>query len=358
MKYIFVLGRDRDLSYLELLSYFKSNNIKYKLEEINEKIIIAKIDNFDFKKAISELGGIVKIGVIINKDNLYEGSKNKISYAINYYSDDNLENYFKGWFKKNKIKALRKKKSTKNLNPRDISKDLIDYLCYKKYIGKTLVVSDLKDYKNRDKERPYNDFVRSISIRLAKILINLSQAKKNQKILDPFSGVGVILEEGIIRGFNVVGIDRDIKMVKESNRNLSFIKKKYENNSKFEIILGDSRKASKYVSKADVVVSEPYLGPYLRKKPDLRKATEIINELEGLYLETLKELRKIVKGLVVLIVPNIKTYNNKTVKMNFNKILKDSKFKIFNIDNNVKFPINYYDSKDIVLRDIYVLEKS
>ena len=49
--------------------------------------------------------------------------------------------------------------------------------------------------------------------RLAKILINLSEVKDEEILLDPFCGIGVILEEALLQNINVIGIDKDKKAV-------------------------------------------------------------------------------------------------------------------------------------------------
>ena len=195
--------------------------------------------------------------------------------------------------------------------------------------------------------------MRSMSIRLAKIMINLSQIKKNQTLLDPFCGIGIVLEEGLLQGLNVVGVDIDVNICNSAKENLRWIKTKYNLKNDFEIINGDSRKINRYIKKADAVVSEPYLGPYLKKIPERKVAEVIIKELEEMYYSFLVNLRKIVKGLVVIIVPSIKSKSG-IIKLNFEKVIKNAGFRRYELKENIKFPISYGDEKKVI-REIYVL---
>ena len=122
--YLFVLGRDRELSLLELLSYFKSRNIEFKLKESVSNIAIFSLPELNFSDIIKDLGGIIKIGEIVfygdktkikkELDNInLNFSKNKIVYSISIYNNSSLrdyvEDYLKYRFKNERIKAIRKR---------------------------------------------------------------------------------------------------------------------------------------------------------------------------------------------------------------------------------------------------------
>src|SRR3989344_2067687 len=104
-KYIFVFGRNPELSYAELISFFKNHKINYKLEYNYENAAVFVIENFNLD--ISKLGGTVKIAEVILENKVeeldfYTGSKNKINYGISVYGKSNLLNKFeltlKKWF--------------------------------------------------------------------------------------------------------------------------------------------------------------------------------------------------------------------------------------------------------------------
>ena len=71
-EYIFVLGREPELSFLEVLSFFKSHNIEYKIIEHNEDIVIFLLRrDLNFDDIIKRLGGVIKIAEIFSKNNKY-----------------------------------------------------------------------------------------------------------------------------------------------------------------------------------------------------------------------------------------------------------------------------------------------
>ena len=69
-EYIFVLGREPELSYLELISYFISQEITYKLIEYENDITIFLLQDLDFDVLIKRLGGTVKIAEVFFAGNL------------------------------------------------------------------------------------------------------------------------------------------------------------------------------------------------------------------------------------------------------------------------------------------------
>jgi len=358
--YIFVLGRDYKLSILEIISYFSSRKVKFDLKEFNKEVAIVSLPNLNFSKLIIDLGGIVKIAEIlpINFEVSNFIHKNKINYSISVYGKTKLGSdlrvYLKNKFKEEGIKAMYKKSKTKQLMPRDL-KNVLEFLVYKDFVAFTLVVSDLKSYKERDK-RPCNDFLKSTSIRLSKIMINLSGVEKGETLLDPFCGTGVILQEALMKEINVVGIDIDKKYVDCSIDNCEWLKKKYNLKANFRIFQRDSTKlGNRLKEKFDVVVTEPFLGPFIKKTLDYGEAKRISSEVEKLYLGFLQSLKKLVKKKIVLIVPVFVTKNQKEIKINLDEILmklgfKDCNYKIFDK------PILYSVNRGKIKREIHIIQ--
>ena len=355
-KYIFILGRDPKLSYAELISYFETFHIKSQLDYFENNVAIFSLDKFSID--ISKLGGTVKVAeVIIEKDlkdiDFYLGNKNKITYAISKYNNKKLlnkfEDYLSEWFKSQKIKAMRKRPKQKDFSPKEL-RDILEFVVCDKYIGRTFSVSNPSEYKKRDRDRKYNDFKRNMSIRLAKILINLAGGKKGKKLLDPFCGLGILLEECMIQEIDCVGVEIDGNVRKKALKNLD---------TKNKVILGDSAKVDKYFKEnsIDCVASEPYLGPYFKSYPKKEEVFKVVKELNELYGSFFINLRKLMKknGKVAIELPVFKASNRKKYSLDVNSFLTKSGFKIVKLEN-IKFPIKYKDKKSIIERDIYVLE--
>jgi len=359
-KYLFVLGRDYQLSLLEIIAYFKTKQIKHKLVEYSKHVAVFSLESVDLKKLINKLGGCVKIARVINPEDIVF-AKNKVRYAISDYNgnSDSLK-ILKELFKKEKVKGMLKKAARgKQMMPTESIKFIkrgTEFVLFKDYMGKVAAVFDPSEHEKRDKKPKY-DFKKVISIRLAKILINLSQTKKGT-ILDPFCGYGTVLQEALLMGYDVIGVDIDRMIVSDAEVNLKWLRKKYHFKGNSKLIRGDSTKLRFLVRNIDGVATEPYLGPFWKQLPSKEKAKEVMDGLEELYFEFLKSLRVVLKkeGKVAIIVPKIRT-NDGLVSMKFNQILAKTGFKIDNYFEELKFPITYADEKDKVEREIYVLRQ-
>lgn len=190
--YIFILGRDPELSILELSTYLNSRKIAYKLNRQKGAVALISMEPQDFKSMIYRLGGTSKISEIIedlDRIDLYRGKSLKIKYGISRYDETditNLKEYLKQRFKEEKLKATLKKSKHKDdyLSPTEVIKqnlltEGIEFIVFDGMIAKTIAVSNILQYIERDKPS-----LRSISIRLAKILINLAGLPKGT-IIDP-----------------------------------------------------------------------------------------------------------------------------------------------------------------------------
>ncbi len=362
-EYLFILGRDPELSILELIAHLQKNNIKFHIKETSKTGAVLSLEgNFNPKLAIKQLGGIVKIGELLeNLEGVYQGSKNKIKYAISVYEKVNINKAYdkiKRYFKEQNLKAFYKKpKRERALMPSEVIKQKllekgVEFIIYKEYLARTVAVFNPFEHEKRDEEMPCKDYIKTISIRLAKILINLSQSKN--LLLDPFCGHGVILQEAILQGINVVGIDVDITSVESSKRNIAFIEKKYGTKAKHEVLQGDSRRLSRLVKDADGIATEPYMGPYLKRLPSIEQAQDTMARLEDLYRRVLEDAKKTVKGKIAIIVPRFQTKQRTEVTMNFSKMITELGYKTWQPTKQISIPVIYPHGR--LIREIWVLE--
>ncbi len=360
MDYMFILGRDSELSLLELVSYFRNKNISYKLVWHSGEVAVFSLPELDFKKLVMKLGGTVKIGRVMEGFSSLYFDSNRVRYAISPYGKSNLSEFkklLKSHFKEQYVRAFCKKpKQGIVLTPSDvIHHDLIDngfeFLVADNFFAVTIAVFDPSVHELRDKNRPENDYLRSVSIRLAKILINLSQPKHS--LLDPFCGYGTVLQEALLLDLEVFGVDSDAKAVVASKKNLIWLQSNYKLGSKWHVFCNDARNASKIITSIDSVATEPYLGPFLKKLPSKEQALDTVEELKLLYSSVLKDLRKIVKCKVAIVVPRFRTRANDIVSLPFEDISKNAGFKPVHF-SEVKLPVLYLTGK--IEREIWVLE--
>jgi tRNA G10 N-methylase Trm11 len=190
-----------------------------------------------------------------------------------------------------------------------------------------------------------------MSVRLAKILINLSGAKPGDTIADPFCGIGVLPQEALMMGIDVKGMDIEPSCVRDSVKNLDWTKKRYNLKGKYEIFIGDSSKDLHKLGKVDALATEPYLGPFMKKIPTKEKALNVMKELRPLYRDFLKGVRKVVKGRSVIIVPRFRLYSGERIKLNFEALARAANMKPIK-----GFPIIYAAPGSKMDREIWVLE--
>ena len=94
-------------------------------------------------------------------------------------------------------------------------------ICYYKNVWYFGILIKQKTDWQKHKKKPYS-FSNSISIYIAKALVSIaSKGNKTNKILDACCGVGTVLLEGCISGFNIEGCDNNSKAYKHTIDNLS-----------------------------------------------------------------------------------------------------------------------------------------
>lgn len=357
-EYIFLFGKNRDLSILELVSYLMKKELKYHIDKIIDEYAIITIEDFDCKKAINELGGITKIAEYFDiKDiKIY---KNKLLYGFNlFYPADEIAEDLKKLFKQEKVKASLKKPRQGNIfSPRESNKLDIELIIFKNKIARVIATSKPSAFKERDENRPYFDKLKVTSLRLCKIFVNITQVKQNETLLDPFVGAGSILQEAMILGINVIGIDNDEKSAEGAIKNLNWIKTKYKLKSNFKVYNIDNKEVDSLIDQVDGVATEPYFGPFFKKIPRYDEIIKLAKEIEKIYFNILTKLKKIVKknGIIVFPVPVYKTSNGK-IKIPFEDLIKKAGFVVYSPEKSIKIPIKYSLKGSIIEREIYIIQ--
>lgn len=395
--YLFLLGRDKDLSKLEIAVYLHKHNISYSVIANSEKYLILDFNkDHNFEGLTKELGGLVRVSKvyldtskiksnkeIINK--LDFDSPKKFNYTISTIdvSEEELEiveDMLKQAFKQERSKAVYKKPVT---HSKKKSKENINYIANpdnyfswkindglelfvvkfdnKFYFAKTMSCFNPKDNIFKDKNRPVIKEMYNTSFRLVSIMINLLGQSKGKTIVDPFCGTGTFLIEGLIKNFNVVGIDNSKEMIEASNKNVSWAIKEFKLSGRHKLIQGDSTKTR---FSADACVFEPYMGPFLKKALNIDKARTIVKELNGIYYDVFTNLNNnlLKNARVVCILPDFKTYDNKIISIN-RGVYERNGFSLVDVSAlnpklELQNPIAYTTpSGSMINRKIYILEK-
>jgi len=367
MKYLFIVGRNIELSVAEIKSFFGCEKIEFKIIGRIKNGILVETEKVLQKGIIEQLGGTVSIGEVISDGNfekisnelddkiLYSVNGNKLNYVLFNFGGKNYEklrDYLKQKFRNEELKATEKK-ITGRIELQNggkvskVSSNLIDeqYFVFLENFGRIIENYDFADAEKRDMKKPVRRNELSISPRLAKILINLSQAKRGEILLDPFCGIGTILQEALLQNIKVTGIDEDKSAVHNAKINLQWFGFKKEN---YKIISGDSSKIS-VPEKFSVIVTEPDLGELQKKIPTTEKAKELVREYENLMIKVLKNLKKNVRTKIVFTAPLVETIKGK-ISPDFKKIANSTRLRI------ALGPIQEFREKSIVGRNILVME--
>lgn len=340
MKYIFLLSGDyTDLGAEEIVSLFDIKNYRLRnrliIFNFNNELPDNKIQRLALTKNIYRFLFECKAGDLIDKMKTFDwNSAYKDNFCLRKLSlDESLCIGNKKFTEKNLAGYIwRNLKSPKvNLeNPR--TEFHLFFFKNKAYCG--LLVKKINyDFDTRKSHlRPF-PHPSSLHPKVARALVNLSEIKENEILLDPFCGTGGFLIEAGLMGIRTIGYDINKIMIKGCIENLKYFK---VNNAKIK-----KKNAININDKFDCVVTDlPYglnsnaMAMYEKdwKKHRINKkirAKDFIKNLEKFYLKFLKILRKKIKEdkKAAIVFPSYVDYK---------KLLKKSKFKIeFEFSNYV-----------------------
>lgn len=211
----------------------------------------------------------------------------------------------------------------------------------KTFIARTIHEQDIDAYTLRDRGRPKRDaFVGMLPPKLAQIMIHLAhghaslkkndnvmlaaaelvevsetsafpagarQDKDNQlapsgvdessadsdagtlRLLDPFCGTGVVLQEAALEGYAVYGADLSQKMVEFTTTNLKWLAETHKVDIDATIEQGDAT-THQWKGQIDTVVCEGYLGQPMSQEPPREKLEMIMHECNSIMRDFLKNI--------------------------------------------------------------------
>jgi tRNA G10 N-methylase Trm11 len=387
-KYVFISGKNWSLSLAELVSYFKTRQIDFEIEYFSREFFVIAFKLSLNNSIITDLGGTTKIAEVkktfstqIVKDAFGKKSKQaqgqifellsssgiakditfssgKLFFGISVYCTNNylqsalgsIQRFVGSSIKEDLVKLGKKaqfmgfkdKKQYRLSNVEVIKKELVEnkaeiLFCIGKnetWVGSTVLIHNPFDFQKRDVYKPNQRAIFAMPPRLAKIMVNLAGCKEEKTLLDPFCGVGTILQEAMLEGASVIGIDVNFWCVKAAEENLEWLTREYElKEGNFRILQGDVGKLAEKVglNSVDCIVSEPDLGPPLKQFPTEPYAKKIIKKLEPLFSDFIKQAYEALKkdGRLVLVTPYIRTRSRQPVTMSTDELLRNTGFERF-----------------------------
>ncbi len=400
-KYIFILGRNSELSIVEIESVLKKNNIDFNLiAKSREVTVIETAKSLDISLINKALGGTVKIGEVLDEkevsddyghvisdellNTLFPSNESKVEFGISIYDlngdrkiiETLTKNKFqttktiKIWLDQKNIKAHFPQSSERFLSSAAVDKNKLiergaeiliivsDSLIF---VGKTLAVQEFEEFSFRDYGRPKRDMKSGVMPpKLARIMINLAEVSEGDVLLDPFCGSGTVIQEALYLGYkNIIGSDNSKKAIDDTKENINWFKNNIKNidtaDAKIDIYEQDASTISKKIptNSVSAIVTEPYLGQTMHRRPQNLEIEKAISNLKPLYLSAFSEFKKILKpgGVVVFILPaffdGVKIYNIEILDQ-----IKKLGLKQESLSNTSRQSVIVGGRQDFVLREI------
>jgi len=238
-------------------------------------------------------------------------------------------------------------------------------------LAQTLFVQDIDAYAARDQVRPKRDArVGMLPPKLAQILVNLATGLPEQeleldstadrariRVLDPFCGTGVVLQEALLMGYSVIGTDLDQRMVEYTQENLRWLVEKYPLVAgQVSVEAGD---ATNFVWPGfSVVATETYLGRPLTTLPERSKLNEIVRDVNTITAKFLRNLSGQMKTgqKAAIAVPAWRT-GNTFLHLPVVDQLTDMGYNYLDLKHVRRQELIYFRENQVVARQLIILEK-
>jgi tRNA G10 N-methylase Trm11 len=166
----------------------------------------------------------------------------------------------------------------------------------KPIFAQTIETFDSSEFERRDADRPYQDSTKTLSPRTARALVNIALKAQSRSLLDPFCGLGTILQEALLCNVSVIGVDRDQNQVGKAKANLEWLSSKYHVSGQLRknLFAYDARRISRArLPRIDAIASEPILLPIFKENPSVSESVALIEKVHTIYERCLSEFASI-----------------------------------------------------------------
>ncbi|HJW65542.1 MAG TPA: methyltransferase domain-containing protein [Candidatus Bathyarchaeia archaeon] len=373
---VFIPGKNWRLSLAELVSFLDTRKTDFAVREFSREFFEVNINASDSFVSADDFGGIIKIGVVkrafptqllknffiendksakaqikenIASSSLVAGMLEKVTgkhlFGVSVYCADrslrgssNRIHRFVGSSIKSELATegvksdfmgfSRDRQFPQLTHVEVLKKGLVEksaevLFCVGReqtLMATTIGVHDPFEFQKRDVGKPVERRIFAMPPRLARIMVNLVGCTPGKTLLDPFCGVGTILQEALLSRARVVGVDLNPWCVKGARENLEWLTKEYElKEADFTVLQGDARRLSSRVREVDCIATEPDLGPALRDVPTNAYAEKMVAKLEPLFFGFFEDAFKSLKaeGRLVVVTPYFQTRSGKPVATRF-----------------------------------------
>lgn len=385
--YITILGRQPALGMAELEHVYGADNTRW----FSEQSAIVSTDEF----SIERFGGIQKAGRVVAElpfTDWHKVSMKLVQYYVQEWKNFDgkitlgLSTYGftvsarevqkSGIILKQKLKkedvSLRLipnaeptlNTATSHHNKLGLSSNKVELLIVRSPNGKVIIAEstgaqNITALARRDQERPKRDaFVGMLPPKLAQLMINLASPEAGARILDPFCGTGVILQEAALMNYPVYGTDLADKMIDYSQANLDWLAQSHHKEIDLTVHQGDAM-TTEWQQPIGAVVCESYLGQPFSAPPSPSKLEEVRGNCNHIISEFLKNIGNQLKPGTPLCVaiPAWKRTDGSFVHLPLVGQLDKLGYAQYEFKNIGKNELLYYREDQVVARELLVITK-
>lgn len=164
------------------------------------------------------------------------------------------------------------------------------------HLAQTFAFQDIEAYAARDQVRPKRDArVGMLPPKLAQIIVNLAIDKNRDKelrVLDPFCGTGVVLQESLLMGYSAYGSDLEPRMVEYSLANLTWLDARHHLPAHaYRTEQGDATD-HQWQKPFDTVAGETYLGRPFSAPPAADVLREVMRDVDTIHRKFLRNVAR------------------------------------------------------------------
>ena len=211
-------------------------------------------------------------------------------------------------------------------------------------------------YARRDRNRPRRDaFVGMLPPKLAQIMVNLAVGNAAKAtILDPFCGTGTVLQEALLKGYDVCGSDLSQKMIDYTTENLTWLQSKYHITGTVHSLEQADAMTHQWpkAQQLNAVVCETYLGQPFSAPPSPKKLHEVTGNCNHIITNFLRNIHsQLTPGTTLCIA--VPAWRDASHNLTHLPLIKDLKKLGYILQQP---PLIYSRSDQVVVREILLLK--
>lgn len=329
-EYLILLGRVPELSLLELEAVFRRFNIEAYITKLTTNLAIVKTTADLDQGWFDRLGASIKLGLILLNtqdsmqlvDNLAVLIKTRLlglSVLSRKLNGLDLAKKLKKRLGLKRYIVAERDQILSSAQSKGIRKKGQEFLIIEQndnfYLVEIIAFQNIDDFTKRDRYLPVADPIRGmLPTKLARAMVNIAAGlvpNNDQLVIaDPFCGTGRTLMEALLIGTEILGSDIDQKAVQATVDNLFWTVQQYRLKAQdfkqlirvvdvgnIDSVFGDFA--------ADLIVTEPYLGPPQRSNITDEEKEQIIKQISPLYLTLFRVGKNFLRypGGIVVVFP-------------------------------------------------------